>query len=129
MNNDKRNISVYNALTNQDINSDPVVAMTPPHNIANPLESDYKSGYVRRYFVKKINNEFAYETNETGYLNVDLSIWQKIKIEWKISGQRYTNNQIEGIEPYNSNQISIASVNIPEIKKILTNPVQFARFS
>lgn len=129
MSTEKRNISVYLALNGQDVDADVGVIKTPSHNIPTPTEDDYITGKITRYFVKKINNDFAYETSEVDYTDVDGKVWQKVELEWMISGQRYTQNQIEGIEPFNKTQTSIASVTIPEIKSVLTNPIQFARFS
>lgn len=129
MSSDKRNISVYMALNSQDINDYPTVIKTPAHNIPNPTEEDYMVGSISRYFVKKINNEFAYETSQKDYNEVDNNTWQKIELTWRISGNRYTEKSIQGIEPFNKIQVSIAATKMPEIMSILANPVQFARFS
>lgn len=126
---DKRNVSVYLALNGQDFNVPPVNVNTPSHNIVTPTDEDYKRGSVVRYFVKKINNDFAYETTSSDFGDVDGSIWQKISLVWKITGTRFTQNSVEGIEPHNRLQVSTASVKMPEISKILTNPTQFAHFS
>ena len=129
MNSEKRNISVYMALNGQNINNGLPPIRTPANNIKYPNESDYQNGFYNRYFVKKINNDFAYETSDIDYSEVDTTIWQKAELNWKITGTRYTENSSQGIEPYNNLQISVASLIIPEIKNLLTNPVQFAHFS
>jgi len=124
---DKRNISVYKALTNQDIDTDPLILHTPSHYIPTPSESDYKTGFISRYFVKKINNDFVYETSQKDYSNVDLSTWQKVEVEWKITGPRFTQNSVQGVEPFNNTQIDLSSAKIHEIRQVLSNPIQFAR--
>lgn len=59
-----------------------------------PTESDYKRGYVIRYFTKKENeNGFIIEISEEEYNNIvngtadyDISIYQTAKILWKLTG-------------------------------------------
>jgi hypothetical protein len=58
-----------------------------------PIESDYKRGYLIRYFTKKINDTFVIEISEDEYNNIvngttdyDIRIYQTQKILWKITG-------------------------------------------
>ena len=59
-----------------------------------PIESDYKRGYIIRYFTKKINERgFIIEISENEYSSIvngtvdyDISIYQTTKILWKITG-------------------------------------------
>ena len=128
MNIEKRNTSVYMALGGLSFENGQLKQIkNPVHNIPNPNKDDYASGYITRYFVKKINENIVYETILDDYDSVDLSYWQKVSLNWKISGNRYTIENSIGIEPYNNEQISNSSVSIPEIKNLLVNPIQFAR--
>ena len=60
-----------------------------------PLSTDYKKGYIIRYFTKKINSKgYIMEISETGYNSIingtaqfDVSMYQALKILWKISGE------------------------------------------
>lgn len=115
-----RNIYVYRALNSQDINSPLEILKTPVNYIPFPSEEEYMIGYVDRFFVKKINGISVYETSEEDFDSVDLSMWQKVSINWKISGQ--------SIEKHNREEINRASNVIEQIKNLLTNPLQFARF-
>jgi len=59
-----------------------------------PLSTDYKKGYIIRYFTKKINSKgYIMEISEDGYNSIingtaqfDVSMYQALKILWKISG-------------------------------------------
>lgn len=123
-----RSINVYRALSGEDINQPLEELKTPSNFIPSPSNEDYDLGYINRYFVKKINSDLIYETSVEDYDLVDVTFWQRTSLKWKITGPRYTNGFIEGVEPYNNKQISSASKEIDEIKKLLTNPYQFGRF-
>lgn len=66
----------------------------PTSYFPKPTESDYKRGFITRYFTKKKNekgyvieiskNEYADITNGTA--NYDVSIYQVTKILWKLTG-------------------------------------------
>lgn len=59
-----------------------------------PLESDYRKGYLIRYFTKKENesgliieiSQEEYNSIINGTADYDISIYQTCKILWKISG-------------------------------------------
>jgi len=59
-----------------------------------PVESDYRKGYVIRYFTKKENERgFVVEISQEEYNNItngtadyDVSIYQTTKILWKLTG-------------------------------------------
>lgn len=58
-----------------------------------PIESDYRKGYLIRYFIKKENSTFVTEISEEEYNNIengradyDTRIYQTVKILWKITG-------------------------------------------
>lgn len=58
-----------------------------------PIESDYKKGYIIRYFTKKKNDTFIIEISEQEYNSIvngsadyDVKIYQVTKILWKITG-------------------------------------------
>jgi hypothetical protein len=63
-----------------------------------PLESDYRSGYFYRYFVKKINDKgYVKEISQDEYLLIDtgdapydVSYYQIASIMWKLTGPQNT---------------------------------------
>ncbi len=126
--NEKRNISVYMALNSQDITQPLEILKVPVNYIPLPSENDYSIGYIDRYFVKKINNTFSYETTQLDYSDIDSTLWQRVSLRWKLTGTRFTENNSIGIEPFNRTEIEKASLSINEIKNLLTNPIQFSRF-
>ena len=130
MNTEKINASVYMALNNQSYDSNFLNSIVnPSHNIPIPTKDQYSIGFMDRFFVKRINDPFCYETTELDYNVTDLTIWQRTSLNWKLTGYQYTVGHDIGIEPYNKIQISKASNDIFEIRKLLTNPIQFAKIS
>jgi hypothetical protein len=59
-----------------------------------PTESDYKKGYLIRYFIKKVNDSglvieispVEYDNFQNGTVDYDVSYYQTAKILWKITG-------------------------------------------
>jgi len=86
-----------------------------------PIESDYKRGYIIRYFTKKNNDTFVIEISEEEYNNIvdgtanyDIKIYQTQKILWKITGplnsQRQSQyNVIPGIIDTNKRLVETAN--------------------
>jgi hypothetical protein len=86
-----------------------------------PIESDYKRGYIIRYFTKKNNDTFVIEISEEEYNNIvdgtanyDIRIYQTQKILWKITGplnsQRQSQyNVIPGIIDTNKRLVETAN--------------------
>lgn len=80
--------------TNESLNQTTRDKGRPTFYYPKPTESDYKRGYIIRYFAKKENerngvieisyNEYVDITN--GTVDYDISIYQTAKILWKLTG-------------------------------------------
>lgn len=89
-----------------------------------PVESDYKKGYLIRYFTKKENeNGFVIEISQEEYNSIvngsadyDIRLYQVIKILWKITGplnnrRESQYNVIPGIIDTNKRLVETANKN------------------
>lgn len=69
-------------------------AGVPTPHFPSPTESDYKKGYLIRYFIKKVNDigfvieisQIEYDNFQNGTVDYDVSYYQTIDILWKITG-------------------------------------------
>lgn len=102
--------------------------------IPNPNESNYKIGFITRYFVQQRNDKTSpiYEVESNEYnrlLRNDLFI--NVVIKWRISGPKDTQynsigNVIDrGVKESNRIAISLVSDKIPNLKMYLPNLLQF----
>lgn len=102
--------------------------------IPNPNESNYKIGFITRYFVQQRNDKTSpiYEVESNEYnrlLRNDLFI--NVVIKWRISGPKDTQynsigNVIDrGVKESNRVAISLVSDKIPNLKMYLPNLLQF----
>ncbi len=93
-------------------------------HVPNPNDTDYKRGFILRYFLQKVNdtNGPVYEVSDTTFANfLNNELYLKCKIEWKISG---TNDEIKKV-----NLQTLLEVNnkMPALKKYLSNLLQFSK--
>lgn len=105
---------------------------TPTNYIPTITESDYDNGYISRFFIGKINYFDVFETNNMDFNRANPSYFNKIKVEWKITGPEfnvYTGKMLQttGVVNYNTLQINQARRYVPNIELILSNPKQFWR--
>jgi hypothetical protein len=94
-----------------------------PH-IPTPTDSDYKRGYIKRYFIQKSNDvdSYIFEINSDGFTQYSINPYFKIvSILWKISGN---GNEISDA---NGKSIKIGNKTIPSLYKYLQNPLQFSK--
>ena len=102
--------------------------------IPNPIESNYKIGFITRYFVQQRNDKTSpiFEVDSHEYnrlLRNDLFI--NVSIKWRISGPKdaqYSSigNVIDkGVKESNRIAISLVADKIPNLKMYLPNLVQF----
>ena len=85
-----------------------------------PTDKDYKTGFIERFFVKRINDRRIIETNRDDFYNLTTDLYLKFQINWFIS---------------NSNKSNISSQNLNSIKSMekffstkvisLKDPLQF----
>jgi hypothetical protein len=97
-----------------------------------PTENDYLNGYIRRYFVQKINDKSAaiYEVSDIEYGRVlTKPMYEGVSIKWRISGplsEQLTNSVIDkGVRESNRISISLVNDKIPNLKFYLPNLLQF----
>ena len=125
MENTSNQIKSKLGLGNFNINS-------PTSYILNLNESDYNTGLVKRYFVGNKNYINITEVNSKAYKNIDLSFYNRVTINWKISGDKnnvYENNIIKFFGVYELNTVSIneSKKTLEGIETVLTDPLQYWR--
>ena len=89
--------------------------------VPSPTETDYKIGYIQRYFIQKINDEgsYIYEVTKHYFNSIDNPFFKGVTLKWKISGDR------EEVRIMNQKSISYASKDIKNILLYLPNYLQF----
>jgi hypothetical protein len=87
-----------------------------------PTDTDYKKGFILRYFAQKTNdkNGYIYELNESSNLALLLNpFYTTVSIRWRIIGTD------EEIKQSNFNSVKLGSKRIPLLIKYLPNYLQF----
>lgn len=112
-------IEKYNKLANlpTDYDSTEIVAFIPK-----PDENDYNTGYIRRFFIQKANDNGAviYEIRQSSFNKfVNNSFYKAVELDWRISGE------IEEVKKSNSVSIRIAGQTISKLYLYLPNLLQF----
>jgi hypothetical protein len=107
---------------------------TPNVATVNITEQDIKIGFIRRYFIKKINNDKIIEIDLKQFDNwksglIDKNMYSAIRVLWYISGEKQdvisSNNKNLGVVSKNIQQIRIANKTLTGIDKLLTDPLQY----
>lgn len=114
----------------RDISYPEIQTAYPVYNKVSPQQSDYESGYIDRYFVKRANDVSIYETSKDNYFDISSRLYIKIVIKWKLTGKRndiYQNGikTYEGVYEYNKNQINIYKKVVIGLENILRDPLEF----
>lgn len=107
--------------------------VTPNTIVPSPTETDYKLGFIYRYFIQKANddNAFIYEVSQSEYdLYNHNAFWKKLKLKWRISGPTdpiYKAGEVEdrGVINSNKSSLSAASSHFKNISLYLPNLLQF----
>jgi hypothetical protein len=111
-----------------------IVVNTPNTIVPIPIDDDYSIGFIRRYFVRKANDEhgFTYEIAKDEYAEyIDNPFWTTADIKWRITGPlnpTYKENGEEddrGVMNSNKAAIGIAASKIKNIGLYLPNVLQF----
>lgn len=92
--------------------------------IPSPNESDYKRGYITRYFCQKSNDENSviYEISKKKYQNIkNNSFLTSVSIDWRITGDD------TDIKKSNSESIRLVSNKMKKLKLYLPNLLQFKK--
>jgi hypothetical protein len=119
---ENRNLSVYNVLTGGPATFDIPTINVPIKYIptATDIENGKYIGNIDRYFVKKLNEKYSYETNSDSIDLISGNImWKYVKINWKIKGD------VKFVELYNIEQVKKAMIQIPEIVLNIKTYTQF----
>lgn len=93
-------------------------------HVPNPIEDDYRRGYIKRYFIQKANDAsgYIYEIDSLNFLNFRISpYFTAIMILWRVSG---TNDEIS---QSNSKSIKLGMQKIPSLYLYLPNTLQFSK--
>ena len=92
------------------------------------------SGILNRYFVKKYDNDKIFETDKTTYDSlsnnlIDRKLYKFQQIKWYITGPKQdeyiAGATKKGVVTKNTEQINLAKVKLPDISKLLSNPLQY----
>lgn len=93
---------------------------TPLIKVDSITNSDYKRGYIWRYFFKQCNNidSAIYEINESEYNKIkNYFLYKSLKIKWKITGDK------EEVKQINTNIIDNSKKILIGIDKLLNRNV------
>ena len=91
-------------------------------HIPTPNETDYKRGYITRYFVQSANDPSSpvYEVDKDEYsLVVENSFYINVKLNWRLIGT------VGEVRESNSKAVLLASKTIKSITLYLPNTLQF----
>ena len=106
----------------------------PKTIVPSPTENDYNLGFIRRYFIRRINDEngFIFEIDENEYQKyLTNPFFESATIKWRISGPieiKYKDNgeiDDKGVKNSNKTAINIASEKLKNIGLYLPNILQF----
>ncbi len=97
-------------------------------------QSDIKTGYISRYFFKKLNDSLFVEIDELQFKTwqngrIDPNSYFGVQIRWYISGTVNDETQgvvtVKGVRTKNTEQIAYAERFVPGISNVLTDPLQY----
>ena len=106
----------------------------PHSSVIQITPADIKSGYVRRYFLKKINDSTITEIDSTEFgkyssNQFDPILYSAITLNWKISGAVYDNSADgvfhRGVQTTNQLMVAAAEAQMPGILTKLTNYTEY----
>jgi hypothetical protein len=106
----------------------------PKTIVPKPNETDYDNGFIRRYFIQKINDEngFIFEISEEEYNSyLQNHFWKTLDLKWRIKGPKlpvyddFGNLKDMGVESSNKSSISIGSSKMKNVDLYLPNILQF----
>jgi hypothetical protein len=93
-------------------------------SIPSPNDTDYKRGYIVRYFVQKVNDSTApvYEVSSKLHSTfINNSFYNVVSLDWRLIGS------VEQIKDSNSKSVKLASEKMKAILLYLPNYLQFAK--
>lgn len=95
-----------------------------------PTTQDYKIGFIDRYVVGRVNSSEIIEVSKDNYSFVSTLLYKKAKFRWKITGilnNKYEGKMLtqQGVIDFNIKQVNDVNKDIPGVKDIFTNYIQF----
>lgn len=103
-------------------------------HIPTPTESDYKRGYIARYFTQTANdtNSAIYEINENTFTRLQTNpMYVSISLKWRLTGPKETQYREDGqlldmnVSESNRRAILLHYDRMPNLKLYLPNLLQF----
>jgi hypothetical protein len=116
------NIKKYKRLTVEQNELIGLYPKTIKTHVPSPTDTDFKKGYITRYFAQKANDESSYvfEVNKDEYGNLITNpFFLTVKLNWRLTGT------IEQIRESNSKSVTLASNTLKSIYLYLPNKLQF----
>ena len=110
----------YNRILENDINDFKIGRIKT--DVPLPTETDYKIGYIQRYFIQKRNDEesYIYEVTKQYFSDIlDNPFFKGVTLKWKILGNR------EEVKEMNRKSVSYASKDMKTLPLYLPNHLQF----
>ena len=123
------NIDRYNQLNKKPKTVKKIITHIPV-----PTELDYQRGYIRRYFIQKLNDKLSpiYEVEYERFTNYKSDpYFISASLKWRISGPKetkYDNNGVvvdKAVSESNRISIQLISDKMPNLKLYLPNLLQF----
>ena len=106
----------------------------PHSSVIQITPADIKAGYVRRYFLKKINESTIIEIDSTEFgkyssNQFDPILYSAITLKWKITGDVYDNSADgvfhRGVQTTNQLMVAAAEAQMPGMLTKLTNYTEY----
>jgi hypothetical protein len=91
-------------------------------HVATPTQTDYKRGYITRYFIQKANDTEStiYEVDYIGFSKfIDNPFYTHVNLNWRLIGTD------EQIKDSNFKAIRLLAPKIPKLQLYLPNLLQF----
>lgn len=113
---------VYNRLNKSKINQFEIPTITS--YVPSPIDTDYTTGYITRYFIQKSNdkNSAVREISKIGYQEfINNNFYIVVTLDWKIAGTT------EEIKESNLKSVKRAAKTIPAIQLYLPYLLQFSK--
>lgn len=120
------NTSTYAKITGRQYNNH----VAPTYYYPRPTPSDYRAGFIDRFFVQKINEpDFIREVSQNTYKQINssnrrginLDLYRRMQLKWLIVGDT------DVIESTNKRIVQLMNPAMPGIIEYLSNLTEFAK--
>jgi hypothetical protein len=126
---------IYNDALVKDYGRAPeVFTGIPPKKYLPTVSSvDYNTGFIRRTFVKKVNEGVIIEIKYSDSLNINPALYKMVSLNWKVSGPKnniITNGVLTNAGVTEQNSSEISRVNVEQgidLSGVLANLLEFWR--